>query len=577
MGPWHKARVCLVGLAVTLAFVGAIGRLYLLQCRQHERFAELAVRQHRTAYRLPARRGTIYDRRGRHLAVSLQVESVYAEPHRIEDPPVVAKKLSSLLGVSHCRAHSRLKQQEKRFVWIRRHVSSAEAESVRNLGLIGIGLRKEWKRFYPKNGLACQVIGFTNIDDTAGLEGVELSLNTQLAGRPGRAVRFRDASGKAIAAPGLEYEAPAHGNAIVLTIDAVAQFIVEEELRYCCEKWGPKSALAIVVVPDTGDVLALASMPSYDPGRLSEYSAKELQEACRIRAITDVMELGSVVKPLGVAAALQEGVVTPDTVFDCEHGAFRVGKWVIHDCHRYGRLTVAKIIEKSSNIGCSKIAFRLGKAKLHEYLVNFGLTSKSGIRLRGEVAGFMPRPEQWRRCTLANISFGQGLACNSLSLAMAYAAIANGGVLMQPRLIKEAIDASTGERRRFPPKAVRRVLDERVARELVTPMLVQVVASGTGKKAAVPGRVVAGKTGTGQKLDPDGSYSHTKFCSSFICYADAEDPKICVFVLLDEPTKGGSHYGGTVAAPTASRIVQRILSCPGLPAALEEPVVTAKL
>ncbi len=551
---WHKWRIKLIGVGFILAF-GLIGyRALSLQVLDHELFQKRAQRQYQRIIQLPRQRGTIYDRNGQVLALSTAVDSIYVEPHRIEDVPGTAKALARVLTLSQRRLEVKL-NKERRFLWIKRQVSPRESESLRALKLKGVGFIKEHRRFYPNSQLGAQVIGFTGLDPK-GLEGLELQYDSEMLGERGFLVVEKDGKGKSLGFG--DQDAPVKGGtpgySLVLTLDKNLQYIAEKELAAGVRKAQAKSGTVVVLDPETGKVLAMASYPDYNPN--SYRSSRPSQ--WRNRAVCDSFEPGSTLKPFLVAAALNEGVVSPQQKIDCENGLYRVGGRKVRDTHRYGRLSVADIIKLSSNIGSAKIGKKLERDRYYRYLRDFGFGGRSGIDFPGESKGLLRPPEKWFEADLANISFGQGIAVTALQLARATAVIANGGLLMEADLVEQVIDSDKSLVEKHKPRTVHRVLSEAVAHQ-VRDMMVSVVSEdGTGPLAQVPGFTVAGKTGTAQKVDPvTGGYSADKRVSSFVGFLPAEAPRLVILVVIDEPE--GQTYGGLVAAPVFSRIAEQSL------------------
>jgi len=556
----------IIAVVLACAFAAVLGQLYRIQCLQHARYEDLARRQHLTKVKIPVRRGTITDCRGNSLAISLPVESLYADPKNVKQKSMTAWKLAAVLGMEPQDIFARL-IRGRRFMWIKRRLTDEEHSRVRVLELKGLGFRREYRRVYPQGMLLGQVLGFCGIDDN-GLEGLELQLEAYLMGRPGYRQTRRDAAGNKIAASRLKKEPAANGLDVMLTIDANIQRIAEEELDNACEQFAPLTGMAIVMEPATGDILALANWPLFDPNTFRGLSAAELRSRSHNTAVLDVYEPGSTFKPFVVSAALEEEVVTPDTVFDCGNGSAVLNGRLLRDSHPHGELTVSQIITFSSNPGVGGIAIRLGKEKLHEYVRAFGFGRVAGLPVACESAGLLAPPRSWSRFSITSIPMGQEVAVTSVQLAAAYSAIAASGKLMKPRLVKSIADPDTGQVvREFPTQEVGRVISPQTARR-VTDMLVQVIEHerGTGRRARLENYLLAGKTGTAQKSLPNGrGYSTTDYVSSFVAFAPAYRPRVCVLVKIDTPR--GSHYGGTVTAPAVREIIRRTLAYLDVPPA----------
>jgi cell division protein FtsI (penicillin-binding protein 3) len=452
----------------------------------------------------------------------------------------------------------KLLNRKKRFVWIKRRIEDKHAEALRGLKLQGVGFRNEYKRVYPYGELCCHVIGFTDVDET-GIEGVERSLNQVLSGSKGYKVIGKDGRQRQISTLNEKTVSARYGDSIFLTIDYRIQSIVEDELENACLKWQPNSATAIVMDPSTGEILAMANRPSFN----ANFVQNSKQRERRNRAITDCFEPGSLIKPLIVCGALDSGLVEEDDTFFCYNGTYKVRQRVIRDTHPYDYLTVSEIVINSSNIGMVQLGALMGKKRLYNHLGNFSFGEKTGIRLPGEAKGIVRPLNRWSADSIASIAFGYEIATTPLQLITAFCSIANGGALLRPQIIYAITDfAGKRIRKKFEePERIQRVISPRVAREVMSPVLEAVVKEGTGSNAMLFEYRVAGKTGTAKKLQRIGNkmrYSNDKYIGSFIGYAPADNPKICVLVTLNEPRNGG-YYGGTVAAPVVRDVLKRVL------------------
>ncbi|MEZ4600163.1 MAG: penicillin-binding protein [Syntrophotaleaceae bacterium] len=550
--PWSSFRIRLVGYGFMLAF-GLIGyRALSLQVLRHEQFETRAQRQYQRIVKLPPQRGTIYDRNGEELALSTAVDSIFVEPRHVEDVEKTARSLATALSIPYGQIKKKL-VSDKSFFWIKRQVTPKESERVRELGLAGIGFTREHRRYYPNSELGSQIIGFTGLDPK-GLEGLELHYDSLILGESSFLVTEKDARGKGLSYSDGMVQGGRPGHSLYLTLDKNLQYIAEKELAAGIAENRAKAGSAVVLDPRTGEILAMANQPIYNPNAF--HKSRSVQR--RNRAVCDIYEPGSTMKPFLVAAALNEKIVRPDQKFYCENGRYRVGGRVVHDTKKYETLTVAEILKFSSNIGSAKIGKSLGRESLYRYLTNFGFGAPTGIDFPGEGAGLLRRPEKWFEADLANISFGQGVGVTSLQLAQATAAIANGGTLMQADLVKQVVDPYGEIVEIREPRAVRRVVSPEVARQVRDMMISVTDADGTGSKSGVPGYRVAGKTGTAQKVDPvTGGYSADKRVSSFVGFVPAMDPRLVILVIVDEPD--GQTYGGLVAAPVFSRIAEQSL------------------
>jgi cell division protein FtsI (penicillin-binding protein 3) len=550
-----KARASLAVGAVLLAFLVLAGRLASLQVAGAERYRRLADRQHILNRKLPARRGTIFDSQGRQLAATVKRWSVFADPKAVEDPDRTAAMLADALAIARQPVRERL-GKDRYFVWVKRHVSSKEAELVRHLALPGVFLRQENHRSYPQGRLAAHVVGFTDIDGR-GLAGIERRMDALLRGRPGMEKVLCDGGRRAMRSPRDRVEkVPFDGYDVFLTLDAYVQGIVEEELGAAVEAHEPECAAALVMDVRDGSVLAMASWPLLDP---DAPAAMPLANQRNV-ALSDAYEFGSAFKPITIALALEQGLVTAESEFDCQQGEWQIGGRTLHDAHPYGVLSVSDIICHSSNIGAAQISLLLGLEALHEGVRRFGFGTPTGIALPGESGGIVRPLRAWNRYSVVSVSFGQELATTALSMARAFAALANGGRLVQPRIVGKIRHAHTGEviyAAGEPMISGRPVSPETAAQ--VLRMMRRVVAEGTGRRARNEEYPLAGKTGTAQLLRQDGrGYSEDRYLSSFVGVGPVPQCRIVVLVTLKAPTKKG-YYGGTVAAPAVRKIAVRTL------------------
>ena len=550
----HRFWTNTIGFMLILVFIGLAVNLCRIQVIEHDKYVKLAKAQQSKKVTLSARRGLILDRNGRKLAESLRVGSVYANPSAIKDVSVVASHLSKVLHLDPSKVSAKL-EKDKKFVWIKRRVSDEELKEILKLSLQGVYIEHEYQRFYQNGPLGSHVIGFTDIDENC-LEGIELSCNQTLLGEPGYKRMYRDAQQSNILTADTEMRRPRHGNNVMLTIDANIQRFAEEELENLGKTWSPVSATAIVMDTSTGEILAMANLPAYDPNNVSKYPAS----ARKNLAVTDYYEPGSIIKPIVLAGIFENKLARPTDVINCENGRYVMGKRILHDSHRYDTLTVAEIVTHSSNIGMAKLGMRMGIEKMYRHLEQFNFGNKSGIELSGEQAGIFRPLKSWsKQFSLVSVSIGHEIAATPLQFVTIFSSIANGGLLLKPVIIK-SITGNDGKIKEEynAPQVVRRVMSEEVARDLLNPILVDAVRNGTGKRAFLAEYEVAGKTGTSQKVNKsDGRYSRNKYIASFVAYAPAENPRICVLIMVDEPK--GAYYGGTVAAPSVREIIKKTL------------------
>ncbi len=527
-------------LALTVVAV----RLVYVQVVIGPEYAEAAAQQRTRDVAINPERGFIYDREGEVLAESMEARTIYAVPEAVKDKAAAAAAIANAIGGDAVAYEERL-SRDSNFVYVARKVDVAQAESLRALGIEGLGFLEDSRRVYPSNELACQVLGFVGVDDE-GLSGLELYYEDLLGGQAGRLIAERDTSGRPIPG-GVTYEEPAvDGEDIVLTIDKDIQYQTQMALAEAVAKWGAKAGSVIVMDPRNGEILAMASYPQFDPNRFSEGS----EDAFRNRAIVDTYEPGSTIKSLTAAAVIDAGLYGPDSVLELPP-TIEVGGRTIHEAHDRETVswTLTDIVTQSSNVGSVKLGLSLGEDGLYDYFSRFGLTGKTGVDFPGEVKGWLGTPDEWSGSSLATITFGQGVSVTPLQLTRALSAIANGGYLVTPHFLKEA----TVESEKAPVLMTERAISEETAR-LMRIVLTDVVNEGTGSAAAVPGYQVAGKTGTAQKARTDGraGYAKDKYVASFSGFLPADDPRVVIVVNIDEPSN--SIYGGTVAAPTFSRI-----------------------
>lgn len=564
-GSPSRARRYVLLLVMLCGFAVVLFRLVNLQVLQAAELTAKADRQHQKTVSLEGARGTIVDRHGKVLAMNMEVPSVFGIPTALESPAKTARSLSPVLRVRTDELEKKLRQ-DRSFVWLARKLDPEQGHRLEHMPMEGIGLVMEGRRFYPKGPLLAHVMGFAGMDGE-GLEGIERRYEPQLHGEKRVVILQRDAMGRTVFPKGQAEQVPAAGHSLVITIDEVIQYIAEKELEEAVAKARAKSGTVIVLDPQTGAVLALAISPRFDPNAVSSLTA----DRWRNRALTDTYEPGSTMKALVAAAALEEKVMKPGTMLYGENGRMMIANTVIHDHEKLGWMTFAQVIQKSSNIGAAKTGMALGDQRLYRYLQSFGFGQKTEIDLPGEVGGLVKHPREWGRRSLASISMGQEIGVTPIQMVSAVAALANGGVLMKPYVVSEVRDAQGKPLRQILPQVKRRVVSPETART-VTSILEGVVTDGTGAKAAIPGFRVAGKTGTAQKIDPrTGAYSSTLFVGSFVGFVPADNPRLAMIVVIDEPQ--GESWGGTVAAPVFRRVGEQVLNYLGVSS--DEPVKLA--
>ena len=546
---WVRIRIYTVAF-VFLACLGVVlTRAYQLQVLQKEKLASLATAGYRGIVKLPPKRGVIYDRGGHELAVSVEMGSIYVHPHLVEKKVEAVKQLSRILGMKEGLLLSHF-LSEKPFVWLERKTSPEKIRQVKALGLEGVGVTTESRRYYPSKEVGAHLIGFAG-EDNKGLEGVEKSYDQILRGPEYTVMQMRDAHGKPFyfSQPMPEDQEMHH---LVLTIDKDIQYKAQQALQAAVEGTRAKGGHCIVVNPETGEILALAVAPAFNPNVFWKHTSDDW----RNRVITDVYEPGSTIKAFLLAAALDTGAVTAQSPLFCENGQYPVGNSVIHDHDRkgHGTLNVSEIITFSSNIGAVKIGEKLGYKRYSEYLKKFGFGEKTGVDLYGEREGTIRSAKEARDIEKATSYFGQGMTVSSIQLVMAMVAVANGGKLMRPYVVKAVKDGQGRVVKETHPQVVRRVISPETAKE-VARILESVVSQkgGTGTLAAISGYTAAGKTGTSQKVDPrTRRYSNRNFVTSFVGFVPVYAPKLVMLIMVDEPE--GKKYGGLVAAPVFKEV-----------------------
>jgi cell division protein FtsI (penicillin-binding protein 3) len=551
-----RLRILLVGVAFAAGFAVIGGNALLLQVYQGSWLSQKASDQVEDSLKAVGKRGAILDRRGREMAVSIDVTSIAVRPAHVKDVESAARDLASVFKQPLPVVRKKL-TSGKPFVWVKRQATPKEVEAVRQLRVPGLEFVAESSRFYPNRTLAAQVIGFTGMDGR-GLEGVEFFYDSHLRGTDTSVKVLRDALGN-----GFQSEPPADtdgsGKNLILTLDQAVQFITETALNEAVESTRARSGMAVVMEPKTGAILALAIAPTFNPNAYDDFK----KPVWRNRAITDPFEPGSTLKIFVAAAALEFASLSPKTTFNCENGAYRIGKYTVHDIHRYGVLSLQDIIKFSSNIGAAKIGEKVGPEKLHQTLRLFGFGQKTGIDGPSETTGLLMLPKHWANIDTAAISFGHGISVSAVQLITAVSAIANDGVLMKPRIVQAATDKQGQVLQQFPPEEVRRTVSRQTAQTLKDILQAAMLPGGTGVQASLEGYTAAGKTGTARKVDDSGQYTNDRHVASFIGFAPVENPQIAVLVVIDEPR--GQIYGGAVAAPVFKKISQSTLNYLNVP------------
>ncbi len=544
-------RLYLLGGLLLLWFCAICLRLVYLQIFCYGDFQQRADKQQQRAVNVSAKRGIIYDRQGNALAMSILVDSAFAVPSEVPDLPNAISLITRISGgdprmvLADCRAH-------KTFCWVARKANADVIDRIRALNLQGIHFQKESKRFYPKRELSAQVLGYVGTDDE-GLSGIEREYNDPLKGQPGRMQISVDARKKWFARIEKEPEA---GDNLVLTIDEKIQYIVERELEQAIKDTQAIAGTVIVENPHTGEILALANRPTFNPNIKKEIK----NEALKNRAVSDIYEPGSTFKLVTIAGAIEEKLTRPSEMFDCQMGSIVINGMRIRDSKKHGVLSVTDVLAESSDVGSVKIALRLGEDRFYKYIRAFGFGQQTGIELPGETRGMTKPVNRWSKVSIGAISIGQEIGVSAVQLAAMVSTFANDGVWVAPRIVASTTaPRDTPQTVSFHPQQERRVISSLTAAQM-RQMMQRVVLSphGTGRRAILEGYSSAGKTGTGQKVDPStGLYSRTKYVASFAGFAPINNPAVTVAVILDSPV--GLHQGGQVSAPVFQRITQQVL------------------
>ncbi len=545
-----RARQYVVFFFLAAIFASLLIRLFFLQVLDFNKFSSLAAAQHNRVLKIEPRRGTIYDRFMEPMAVNLDVPSVYCDPRKVKDAEYTANILAKMLDVDQGRLLKKLKK-DKAFIWVKRKISGTLAEEISDLKLDGVHFVDESQRNYSNDAMAAHIIGFVGLDNQ-GLEGLELLYDEELKGREGWRHLVRDAKRQTVLYDESESIPPQNGYNLILTVDSVIQYIVEEELEKIARQFNVKSASAVVMEPSSGRVLALANYPAYDLNSFFDAPKEVMKNA----AISNIFEPGSVFKIVAASAALEEGVVSLETPVYCEKGEYKVGGRVLHDFHRYGDLSFLEVISKSSNIGTVKIAKKLGKIKIHEYIKKFGFGGKTGIDMPGEVAGITRNHSRWSRSDITTIPIGQGIAVTALQLARAISVIANGGYLVKPFIVDRITTVDGEIYKEFSPEGKNRILSKKTCQKM-REVLRDVVTHGTGRRANSKVYDLCGKTGTAQMVNPKGGYYSDKYNATFIGFAPYSDPVISIAVVARDPHP--VHFGGSVAGPAFKGIAEGAL------------------
>jgi cell division protein FtsI/penicillin-binding protein 2 len=555
---WNGRTRCALLCSVFISLFSLFSfRLVYLQLLKHAQYAEMAAKNHGYKKTIYAERGNIFDANSEVLAHNVPIETVVADATLINNKDAVAAILSAKLKIPATELLEKL-SSNRPYIVLQREVPEAVATALRDelqaKNLRGITLERDSQRIYPNNSMLCHVIGFTD-NEHHGIQGVEMSMEDYLHGQDGYRCIEHKPSGQEIVLYRGQERAPRDGFDVHLTVDLNLQNIVENEIDAAIEEYHPVKATIILMRPETGEILAMANRPNFN----LNLRAKAKPEEMKNRAIIDMMEPGSTFKIVTAASALNERKVTPDTTVFCENGAWTYGGRILHDHKAYGELTVRDILVKSSNIGAAKLAMRVGGEKFYEYIRRFGFGDRTGVELPGEIRGMVHSPQSWSQLSITRIPMGHEIGVTPLQMTIAMAAIANGGKLVTPRIVKSITDSNGKTVSTFSPVVLRQVISSQTAKMIGDALRGVVSDRGTAAAAAVPGFTIAGKTGTAQKVSPNGGYEHGKEIVSFIGYLPADHPEFVGLVVLDDAhtSKPELNYGGLIAGPIFARVAEK--------------------
>lgn len=561
-----KNRLTVVQFLIVAAVFVLGAKSINIQIFKAEELAAKAKIDYSKLVQITGERGEILDRNMNKLATSARTISITASPLHINKPEKTAKKLASILDVDSGKL-AKVFATKKKFAWVVRRIPPAKAEQVRQLNLTGIYFEKDFKRVYPHRDIAAQVIGFTG-SGQEGLEGLEFKLNSTLEGRIDHIRLKRSGKGGILAIKQGKLDT-LKGQSVVLTIDKKIQYLSEQALEKAVKSNRAKSGIAVVMRPSTGELLSIAHYPGFNPNYFSGHS----RDTLRNRSVTDPFEPGSVIKVFTAATALEKGF-SPKSIFFCENGTYKVGRFTIHDTHDYDWLSINQIIKYSSNIGAVKIIETIGDQALYDYLTAFGFGKRTKIGCPGETPGLLIDADRWSRIDASSISFGQGMSVSSIQLISGISAIANKGRLMKPLLIKKILSNTGQTIQENHPEMIRQVISEKTAGQVKRMMNLVVQEEGTGIKAAMDGYSVCGKTGTAQKARKNGrGYSRNNYTAVFAGFAPYKNPQLAILVVVDEPRR--THYGGEVAAPAFKTIMAESFNYLNIPPETEKQMFAA--
>ena len=547
----YRNRVTVISSIVLISWAGLSFRLFDIMVLNGKEYHKIGLKQGLIEKTIPANRGNIYDRDGRPLTRNIIHYTLEANPQKVQNKKELAELIHNRTGKGIDYYLTKLNRKGK-FVYLERNLSRDVVGTLIATQIKGFKIKREYRRYYPHETMASQVLGYTSVDDD-GISGLEKDFNQELKGQSGSIIKSKYGNGKTQFSPNLPYTPEQDGNDIQLTLDLEYQSILQEELNRRLKETGAKTATGIIMDPQTGEILAMATEPGFNNNQSSESPA----DFHRNRALTDQFEPGSTYKVVPAVAAFEQKVVDLTEEFNCENGSFMYKNIPIRDHEEYGLLTFPQVIEHSSNIGIIKIAERLGQEELYKYSREFGFGSQTRISFKGELSGTLKPIDRWSHISLGQISMGHEVGVTALQLASAYSSIANGGFLVVPKITRQIMSPDGEILRKENPEITRKVATGKTMSE-ITNMLCRVVKTGTGTGAEISGWNVAGKTGTAQKYI-DGKYSDSKFISNFVGFLPADNPQLLGVFVLDEP-KAGYHWGGIGAAKIFNRVMTRVIS-----------------
>jgi cell division protein FtsI (penicillin-binding protein 3)/stage V sporulation protein D (sporulation-specific penicillin-binding protein) len=557
---WNaQTRIAVASAFLGLLFTGFSSRLIYIAVAKHDEYSTLAAEKNSIRQTLYAKRGIVYDRNGEVLAENAPVRTAFADGSHVEHPRKLAEVAAPFLQMSVGELAEKL-ATDRKYVVLRHDIPAEVAfelqKAMETAHMRGIYFANDFKRVHPNGSMLCHVMGFLN-HERHGVQGIEAAMDDYLTGQDGYRYIERDRTGRELVVYRGQEREPRDGLNVTLTIDMGLQSIVEDELDAAVKEYKPETAIVVMANPKTGEILAMANRPNFEPDAIGEAQPEQMKN----HAVIDMFEPGSIFKIVVSSAALNEGLINTETLINCEGGRFAYGGKVLRDHHGYGMIPVHDILMHSSNIGSAKLALMEGEQTFYEYIKRFGFCEHTGIELPGEISGLVPPPARWDKLSITRMPMGQAVAVTPLQAVMAMSVIANGGKLMAPKLVKSLSDSSGKVIQNFQPSVVRQVINPETA-AIVRNALVDVVSPrGTAVLASVPGFRVAGKTGTAQIAKPGGGYydrSENRYLASFLGFMPADDPAFVCLVMVKYPKVGPElYYGGLVAAPIFSRIAER--------------------